>query len=58
VVEYVHDDLVGFGVHVTRIDGGDTKDVLHIGVDLTEKNFFKTHFTWSTDEIRNIVVSS
>jgi hypothetical protein len=58
VIDFLHDDLTGFGVHVTLIDGDDKKDILHVGVDLTDENFFKTHFTWSTDEIKNIVVSS
>ena len=58
MIDILHDDLTGFGVHVTIIDGDDKKDVLHVGVDLTDKNFFKTHFTWSTDAIKYIVVSS
>jgi len=58
VIDILHDDLTGFGVHATVIDGDDKKDLLHIGVDLTDKNFFKTHFKWSTDEIRSIMVSS
>jgi len=55
VIEYTHDDMTGFGIHATRTDGSDTKDVLHVGVDLTEKNFFKTHFKWSIDDIKYIV---
>jgi len=53
-----HDALTAFGVHVIAVDGNDKKDVLHIGLDLTDENFFKTHFTWSTDAIKGIVVSS
>jgi hypothetical protein len=58
VIDIIHDDLTGFGVHVIAVDGNDKKDVLHIGLDLTDENFFKTHFTWSTDAIKGILVSS
>jgi hypothetical protein len=58
VIDFIHDDQTGFGVHVIAVDGSDKKDVLHIGLDLTDENFFKTHFTWSTDAIKSIVVSS
>ena len=58
VIDTQLNGLTGFGVHVTLIDSDVKKDVLHVGVDLTDNNFFKTHFTWSTDEIKHIVVSS
>jgi len=57
VIDILHDDFTGFGVHATIIDGDDKKDVLNVGVDLTDENFFKTHFTWSTDVIKSILVS-
>ena len=57
MIDILHDDVTGFGVHATVIDGDDKKDVLNVGVDLTDENFFKTHFTWSTDVIKSILVS-
>lgn len=57
MVELVHDVLTGFSVHLTTVIDGSTKDILHIGLDLTDNNFFKTHFTWSTEELKRILVS-
>jgi hypothetical protein len=57
VIESLHDVLTGFSFRVTLIDGDRKEDVLHVGVDLTDNDFLKTHFTWSTDEVKHIVVS-
>jgi hypothetical protein len=56
-VDLLHDILTGFNVHVTSIAGGSKKDVIYIGLDLTDNNFLKTHFTWSTDELKHLLVS-
>ena len=57
MIDNLHYIFTGLGVHATVIDGDDKKDVLNVGVDLTDENFFKTHFTWSTDVIKSILVS-
>jgi hypothetical protein len=57
VVDVLHDVLKGFSVRVTLIDGNNKKDLVHVGVDLSDNNFLKTHFTWSTDDIKQILVS-
>ncbi|PNF29921.1 hypothetical protein B7P43_G07271 [Cryptotermes secundus] len=54
-IDFLHDILTGFSVRVTSIAGGSKKDVIYIGLDLTDNNFLKTHFTWSTDELKRLV---
>jgi len=58
VIKVLHDALTEYSVQITAIDGDNKKDILHVSVDLTDKNFFKTHFTWSTDAFKSLVVSS
>jgi hypothetical protein len=56
-INFLHDILTGFSVHVASIAGGSKKDVIYIGLDLTDNNFLKTQFTWSTDELKHLLVS-
>lgn len=55
-IELLHDILTGFSIHATSIAGDSKKDIIYIGVDLTDNNFLKTHFTWSTDELKRLLV--
>lgn len=56
MVDIVHDVLTGFSIRVSTVIDGSKNDVVYIGLDLTDNNFFKTHFTWSTDELKHILV--
>jgi hypothetical protein len=56
-IDLLHDVLTGFSIHVNSIADGSKKDVLYVGLDLTDNNFLKTHFTWSADELKRLVVS-